>query len=291
MDAICTDVVHFANQNLTYYRGNYNDFLGQKNQNDCFQIRQANTLARQRKAMMESIDVMKQQAGKEGAKGGGRSKQASQKEKKLARHGVTRDENGHHWSAQSQNCGYKVGSINAMGVGERKKESTATLVKQSGMSLYPKPDYSVQFKFRNSPAFTFYEPLIKIMDASFKFDGEEKMLFGMVDLCIMQKSRTVIVGPNGSGKTQLLKLLAGEIQPTEGNVSTCANVNVVHFSQLVADDMLTDCQEHDTPLSKMHELYPLGSDQDLRTALHCFGIGADQVNLRLKLMSGGKYYI
>jgi ATPase subunit of ABC transporter with duplicated ATPase domains len=40
INSVATDVIHFADQNLTYYRGNYIDFLIAKQQHDLHRSRQ-----------------------------------------------------------------------------------------------------------------------------------------------------------------------------------------------------------------------------------------------------------
>lgn len=49
---------------------------------------------------------------------------------------------------------------------------------------------------------------------------------------ILQKTdRIAIIGDNGTGKTTLLKMLAGEIQPDEGSIDIGQTVKIAHFHQ------------------------------------------------------------
>jgi ATP-binding cassette, subfamily F, member 3 len=50
-------------------------------------------------------------------------------------------------------------------------------------------------------------------------------------LCIGSRDRVFIVGPNGRGKTTLLKLLAGALKPDEGSVTSPAAVAPGYFEQ------------------------------------------------------------
>jgi ATP-binding cassette subfamily F protein uup len=48
---------------------------------------------------------------------------------------------------------------------------------------------------------------------------------------ILRKDRIGIIGPNGCGKTTLIKLLVGEIEPTAGSVSRGTNLLPAYFDQ------------------------------------------------------------
>ncbi|MCW2496028.1 ABC-F family ATP-binding cassette domain-containing protein [Jatrophihabitans sp.] len=62
-----------------------------------------------------------------------------------------------------------------------------------------------------------------------------KLLLDHVTWHVGPGDRIGIVGVNGSGKTHLLKLLAGEIQPTGGTVKIGQTVHVGHLSQNVTE--------------------------------------------------------
>lgn len=59
-------------------------------------------------------------------------------------------------------------------------------------------------------------PAVFISDLTFSYDGAP--LFEQVDLTVAQKDFACIVGPNGGGKTTLLKLMLGLVSPKEGVV-------------------------------------------------------------------------
>lgn len=56
-------------------------------------------------------------------------------------------------------------------------------------------------------------------------------LFKNLHLTVPRRARIAIVGPNGIGKTTLLRILAGEEQPTQGNVAWARGVRLGYLPQ------------------------------------------------------------
>ena len=63
-------------------------------------------------------------------------------------------------------------------------------------------------------------------------------VFAGVSVDVGEQTRIGLVGPNGSGKTSLLRLLVGELEPDAGSVSTNSGMRVAYVPQL---------PDHDTP--------------------------------------------
>jgi phospholipid/cholesterol/gamma-HCH transport system ATP-binding protein len=60
------------------------------------------------------------------------------------------------------------------------------------------------------------EPVVQIRDLTFTYG--ERVVFAGIDLDIMPGCVTAILGPSGTGKTTLLKLIGGQLHPQSGSV-------------------------------------------------------------------------
>ena len=59
-------------------------------------------------------------------------------------------------------------------------------------------------------------PIIEINDLNFSYDGE--LVLEDVNLRLQHKDFVAMIGPNGGGKTTLLKLILGLLTPDKGTV-------------------------------------------------------------------------
>lgn len=76
-------------------------------------------------------------------------------------------------------------------------------------------EYLVKFKFPEPNKLA--PPILGLKNCSFKYP-DQPYLFKNLDFAIDMTSRVAIVGPNGVGKSTLLKLLLGDILPTSGEL-------------------------------------------------------------------------
>ncbi|HOD75832.1 MAG TPA: ATP-binding cassette domain-containing protein, partial [Syntrophorhabdaceae bacterium] len=64
------------------------------------------------------------------------------------------------------------------------------------------------------------------------FAWEDRKIIDGFSATIIRGDRVGIIGPNGCGKTTLLRILLGQLVPDEGKVRLGTNVAVAHFDQL-----------------------------------------------------------
>jgi ATP-binding cassette subfamily F protein uup len=72
--------------------------------------------------------------------------------------------------------------------------------------------------------------VIDAEEVSFNYD--DKPVIRDFTSLIMRRDRVGIIGPNGCGKTTLLRLLLGDLTPQQGNLRQGTNLEIAYFDQL-----------------------------------------------------------
>ena len=282
VDSVATDVVEICQKKLTYYHGNFNDHLKQKQESDKAATKVATNINKERERLATSMAKMKNQGGDK------RMKQIESRKKKLERTGVTKNENGHRWTQQSAGTGMKKGSINSLlDASTRSKARLPSQMRKVQGVLMPFIDKEIQFVFKPVEA-EFREPLLRVEDMVFGWGGSSSKDLLYAEMSIAQRSRHVILAENGGGKTCLLRVICGDLKPKEGRVRRCGNLSVGVYSQLVSDELLMMAEDDDTPLSFMCRLSPGISEFDMRGELSAMGLGPQKIFTPIRLLSGGE---
>jgi len=73
----------------------------------------------------------------------------------------------------------------------------------------------------------------ELKEVSMRFDNE-RLLIDRFSATLLRGDKVGLIGPNGCGKTTLLKLILGELQPTAGSVRRGSNLQVAYFDQMRA---------------------------------------------------------
>ncbi|KAL2613889.1 hypothetical protein R1flu_025581 [Riccia fluitans] len=142
------------------------------------------------------------------------------------------------------------------------------------------PDYKFEFP---TPEDKPSAPIISFSDATFGYPGGP-ILFKNLNFGIDLDSRLAMVGPNGIGKSTLLKLISGELEPISGTVFRSAKVRMAVFSQHHVDGL----DLSSTPLLYMMKCFPGVPEQRLRSHLGSFGISGNLALQAMYTLSGGQ---
>ncbi|MDD3169150.1 MAG: ATP-binding cassette domain-containing protein, partial [Eubacteriales bacterium] len=114
--------------------------------------------------------------------------------------------------------------------------------------------------------------------------GEHKrQLFRNVELDVKRGERICLVGPNGIGKTTLLKIIMGELKPDQGYLKLGHNISFGYYDQ--EQNLL---ETGNTVLEEVHSAYRLYSDTEVRSLLGRFLFKNDTVFQSVSSLSGGE---
>ena len=123
--------------------------------------------------------------------------------------------------------------------------------------------------------------VLTVHNLSKSFD--QKKLFWDINFEIKRGERVAIIGDNGTGKTTLLKIINGLIEPDTGEVIYGSNVSVAYYDQehqvLHMDKTLFD---------ELSDTYPEMTNTQIRNILAAFLFTGEDVYKKIADLSGGE---
>lgn len=133
----------------------------------------------------------------------------------------------------------------------------------------PRPikEYKVNIKFEEISNNLGMRNIIELRNVSFGYE-EDKTLLSNIDFSINLKSRYIIVGDNGAGKTTVFKLCTQQVNPTSGEIIKDDRISVAHYHQLLVDHLPLD----KTPIEYLQSLDESLSEDICRAKLGKIGL-------------------
>ncbi len=123
--------------------------------------------------------------------------------------------------------------------------------------------------------------VLKVESLSKSFGNNR--LFSNINFEIKRGERVALIGPNGTGKTTLFKIILEKINPDEGKILKGINVNIGYY-----DQEQSDLDESKTIVDEIWDVYPDMTQTRLRTILGAFLFKGEDVFKSIKLLSGGE---
>ncbi|MEE2023682.1 MULTISPECIES: ATP-binding cassette ATPase Uup [Alkalimonas] len=120
---------------------------------------------------------------------------------------------------------------------------------------------------------------------SHSFGGEP--LLKDLDLLVMRGDRLALIGPNGVGKSTLIKLLLGELEPEQGSIKRGSNLEVAYFDQhRQALDL--DATVQDNVADGRQEVMQNGQSRHVLSYLQDFLFPPARSRTPVRALSGGE---
>src|SRR3989338_3406349 len=167
------------------------------------------------------------------------------------------------------------------------KSRQKILDKMIADGLIELPHKEPVFTFRFESSGRLPPPVIAFSGVAFSYSGEKKdFLYKDLDFGIDMDSRIALVGPNGVGKSTLLKLITGDCSSTVGTVARHPHLRLGRYHQHSVDQLDLEA----TPVEYMKRKFPyLELDLDSwRRKLGQFGVTGTQQMQPIRRMSDGQ---
>ncbi len=191
----------------------------------------------------------------------------------------------HHYEQQQKEISRMEGAVTEMRRWNREKSIKRAESKEKAIQKLKdeleKPEQAegnIRFSFSVSAP----GPVEVLNARNLSFGFDEKVLYQNADFGLRKGERVFLIGPNGCGKTTLLKHLLGQINGT-GTVTYGPGVSVGYYDQ-------TGQQLHGekTVLDEVWDDYRLMDQTAVRSALAAFLFKGDDVFREVSVCSGGE---
>nr|WP_279665711.1 ABC-F family ATP-binding cassette domain-containing protein [Ectobacillus ponti] len=123
--------------------------------------------------------------------------------------------------------------------------------------------------------------VLKVRDVSIGYHGAP--VIEHISMSLTRGDSVALVGPNGIGKSTLLKSIIDKLELLHGTISFGSNVSLGYYDQEQAN--LTSAKR---VLNEMWDEFPLHPEKDIRTLLGNFLFSGDDVLKPVSSLSGGE---
>ncbi|RJR29391.1 MAG: ATP-binding cassette domain-containing protein [Candidatus Latescibacterota bacterium] len=140
---------------------------------------------------------------------------------------------------------------------------------------------NLDFSFRSKPSNG--KPVMHARGISFAYEPESP-LFSDLSFSVGPYDRLCVVGPNGKGKTTLLRALAGQLAPLSGEIVQNATAAVGYYAQANVGTL----DDERTVLDEIYHADPAIDQQQARNICGMMMFEGDAALKKIKVLSGGE---
>lgn len=150
------------------------------------------------------------------------------------------------------------------------------------MEVVDKPvELNAKMNIQLEPSVVSGNDVLTVTDLTKSFDGNT--LFNNINFDIKRCERVALIGNNGTGKTTILKLINGIIQPDSGSIYLGAKVAIGYYDQ---EHHVLDPDK--TLFQEIQDAYPDLNNTQIRNTLAAFLFTDDDVFKYIRDLSGGE---
>uniref|UniRef100_UPI0004703501 ABC-F family ATP-binding cassette domain-containing protein n=1 Tax=Paenibacillus sp. 1-18 TaxID=1333846 RepID=UPI0004703501 len=136
--------------------------------------------------------------------------------------------------------------------------------------------------FSFETAFMSGKEVLEVRDLSVAYEGK-KPLFQHASFDLKRGDTVALIGPNGIGKSTLLKCLTGSLKPAAGSIHWGTKIKIGLY-----DQEQTNLNPANTVLEELWSEYPHMEEARIRTVLGNFLFSGDDVLKKVSTLSGGE---
>ena len=131
---------------------------------------------------------------------------------------------------------------------------------------------------------------LEIENLSFGYEGSGRKIFNDLTLTLNAGDRLAVIGENGVGKSTLMKLLTGSLQPQFGSIKWTEKARLGYYAQDHADDFKSDANLTDWVAEHARANAAEGEDLEtlIRGTLGRLLFSGDEVRKPVRVISGGE---
>ena len=131
---------------------------------------------------------------------------------------------------------------------------------------------------------------VEVENLAFAYPGSERKIFNNLTFTIHAGEKIAIIGENGVGKTTLLKLLMGEVQPQFGSIKWAEKARPGYYAQDHSALFQSDISLTDWIAADARDSAGEGGDVEtlIRGTLGRLLFSGDEVKKPVKVISGGE---
>lgn len=150
------------------------------------------------------------------------------------------------------------------------------------IEILEKPmEYNADMRLSIEPEVVSGNDVLMLKDVAKSFGS--KPLFQHISADIFREERVALIGPNGTGKTTLLKMICKKINKNEGVIQLGAGVSIGYYDQ--AQDNLDTSK---TIFDEISDAYPDLTNTKIRNTLAAFLFYGEDVFRPISSLSGGE---